>query len=201
VNDFYLNIWNDYFGEPGDLVYSEYGYKPDYEDSLNQYFTYRPDSVIQIESGSFPNLTFYIGWEQVTSDNLNLGFDLNSDASANTFYKTFGAWEQSLYKGALMIRPILGKEKVVGIPESKMPDALSVYPNPSSNGLVIIDLPETLSVSGYKTTLYAATGKQLISKPFSREENFSNLPTGVYLIQVIRPDGSMAGRSKLLINH
>jgi len=200
VNDFYLNIWNDYFGEPGDLVYSKYGYKPDYEDSLNQYFTYHPDSVIQIESGKFPNLTFYIGWEQVTSDNLNLGFDFNTDASSNTFYKTFGAWEQSLYKGALMIRPILGKEKVVGIPENNSRDALSVYPNPSNNGLIILRLPEAAENSGFNTMVFASTGKLLINKTFSREENFSHLSSGVYFIQVSRPDGSLVGRSKLVIN-
>jgi len=201
VNDFYLNVWNDYFGEPGELIYSKYGYEPAYEDSLNQYFTYKPDSVIQIEPGRFPNLTFYIGWEQVTSDNLNLGFDKNSDASSNIFYRNFGGWNQSLYKGALMIRPVLGKEKVVGIPDYFKTDKLSIYPNPTSSGVVIIDLPDGNKPAVMITTVFNSTGKRVISKPYNREEDFSYLPSGVYVVQVSDPSGSMTERTKLLINH
>ncbi|KAF0194825.1 MAG: hypothetical protein FD166_3346 [Bacteroidetes bacterium] len=201
VNDFYLNVWNDYFGEPGELIYSKYGYEPAYEDSLNQYFTYKPDSVIQIEPGRFPNLTFYVGWEQVTSDNLNLGFDKNSDASSNIFYRNFGGWNQSLYKGALMIRPVLGKEKVVGIPDEINPGRLSIYPNPTGSGRVIIDLPDGNKPAVMNTAVYNSTGIRVINKPYSREEDFSHLPSGVYIVQVSDPSGSMTGRTKLLINH
>ena len=99
-----------------------------------------------------------------------------------------------------MIRPILGKEKVVGIPDNNSRDALSVYPNPSNNGLIILRLPEAAENSGFNTMVFASTGKLLINKPFSREENFSHLSSGVYFIQVSRPDGSLVGRSKLVIN-
>ncbi len=199
VKKFYLNIWSDYFGEPGELVYSKFGYEPAYADSLNQFFTYKPDSIIQIESVRFPNLIFYVGWEQLTADNLNIGFDMNNDASANTFYRTFGPWSNSLYKGALMIRPVLGKEKVVGIPEAISVQSLLIYPNPTSDGLVVIGLQRKEQVSDYVTTVYNTAGNMVVNKVFSREEDFSLLPAGVYIIQVTAPDGIIAGRSKLLI--
>jgi hypothetical protein len=200
VKKFYLNIWSDYFGEPGALVYSKYGYEPAYKDSLNQFFTYWPDSVIQIEPGRFPNLIFYVGWEQLTADNLNIGLDMNNDASANTFYRTFGSWGNSLYKGALMIRPVLGKIKVVGIPETNAIQSLLIYPNPTSNGLVAIELSRNDYVSDCLTTVYNTSGNRVVHKHFSREEDFSHLPAGVYIIQITTPDGSVVGRSKLLIS-
>lgn len=201
VNDFYLNIWNDYFGEPGELIYSKYGYEPAFEDSLNQYFTYHPDSVIQIEPGRFPNLTFYIGWEQVTSDNLNIGFDKNNDASSNIFFRNFGGWNQSLYKGALMMRPILGKEKVVGVYEQHKSGTLSIYPNPTKDGKVVIELPVGSGISRYRTEVYNTTGKKILDKPYSREEDLSNLPSGIYFIRISDLSGSVTGNARLLINH
>ncbi len=201
VKKFYLNIWNDYFGEPGDLIYSKYGYEPAYEDSLNQFFTYKPDSIIQIEEEQFPNLIFYVGWEQSTADNLNIGFDMNNDASANTMYRTFGPWTQSLFKGALMIRPVFGKMKVVGIEEPGNSQTLKIYPNPSTDGRVVMQLSQSLNTSGYLTTIFNSTGKMVVNKPFSREEDLSSLPSGVYIVRITGPDGSVIGRSKFLINH
>lgn len=199
VKSFYLNIWNDYFGEPGDLVYSKFGYEPAWGDSLNQFFTYKLDSTIRIQAGNFPNLTFYVGWEQTSGDNLNLGYDKNSDASANMFYRTFGGWNQSLYKGAVMIRPILGKEKVVGLQENQAVQSMRIYPNPTYDGQVLVQLPDGWVSSRMRTTVYNATGMRLIDKPFSREEDFGNFSSGMYIIQVAAPDGTIAGRTKLLI--
>ncbi len=201
VKKFYLNIWSDYFGEPGDLVYSRFGYEPAYEDSLNQYFTYKPDSIIHITEEKFPNLIFYVGWEQLTADNLNIGFDMNNDASANILYRTFGGWSQSLFKGALMIRPVLGKESVVGIPENNSRHSITIYPNPTTDGFVIIQFDQDHSDSDFHTTVYNSTGKMMVNKPFSREEDFGFLPSGVYILRVTAPDGTLAGKSKFLINH
>ncbi len=200
VKKFYLNIWSDYFGEPGVLVYSKFGYEPAYQDSLNQYFTYKPDSIIYIDEAKFPNLIFYVGWEQITADNLNIGFDMNNDASANTFYRTFGPWTQSLYKGALMIRPVLGKEKVVGIPLAGSTQPLLIYPNPTSDGRVVIEPAGNNDFTDYVITVFNTSGLMVVNKPFYREEDFGHLPAGVYIVRLNTPDGSVVGRTKLLIN-
>ncbi len=200
VKSFYLNIWNDYFGEPGDLIYSRFGYEPAYEDSLNQFYTYKLDSTIKIEAGRFPNLVFYVGWEQSTSDNLNVGYDWNNNASANTFFRTFGEWQQSLYEGALMIRPVLGKLKVVGIPEEKTAGKLIISPNPSSGGLVRIDLPGNIQTNGLNVLVSGADGKTVLSQRYSREMDFSMLPSGFYLVQLSDAAKQVIGRGKLIIN-
>jgi hypothetical protein len=200
VKSFYLNIWNDYFGEPGELIYSRFGYEPAYEDSLNQFYTYKLDSIIKIEPGRFPNLIFYVGWEQTTSDNLNLGYDWNNDASANTFYRTFGGWGQSLYAGALMIRPVLGKLKVVGIPETKQAEKLIIYPNPSADGKIVIELPDEVRSNGLTLTVTGADGRILFQQAYTREPDLTMLPAGFYLLQLISDDHQVIGRGKLIIN-
>ena len=200
VKKFYLNIWNDYFGEPGDLIYSKFGYEPVYTDSLNQFFMYKLDSTVQITETDFPNLIFYVGWEQVTADNLNIGFDMNNNAQSNIFKRITTGWSNSLYEGALMIRPVIGKEKVVGIPDNNPAQSLLIYPNPTYNGLVKIQLPSGVRTNGCVTSVFNTTGKMLISRPFNSDEDFSILPSGLYFIQVTAQDGSIAGRSKLLVN-
>ncbi|HAH59845.1 MAG TPA: hypothetical protein DCL86_17050, partial [Bacteroidales bacterium] len=57
---------------------------------------------------TFPNLIFYVGFEQTTAANLNIGFDWNNDASGYTFWRAFGPWNSSLHAGTPMIRPVLG---------------------------------------------------------------------------------------------
>jgi hypothetical protein len=156
--------------------------------------------VIKIEPGRFPNLIFYVGWEQTTSDNLNLGYDWNNDASANTFFRTFGAWRQSLYAGALMIRPVLGKLKVVGIPETKPAEKLIIYPNPSADGKVVIELPEEVRPYGLTLTVTGADGRMISQQAFTREPDLSMLPSGFYLLQLFSGDHQVISRGKLIIN-
>jgi hypothetical protein len=200
VKSFYLNVWNDFFGEPGELIYSRFGYEPAYEDSLNQFFTYQLDSIIRIEPGRFPNLIFYVGFEQTTADNLNIGYDYNNNASANTYLRDFGAWKQSINTGALMMRPVLGKLKVVGVPENTTSGKLNVYPNPSPDGMIVIDLPDNQASHGFTTSISGTDGKTILILPYSRETNVSMLPPGFYIVQVNNSAGILIGRSKLIIN-
>ncbi|MBW6492032.1 MAG: T9SS type A sorting domain-containing protein [Lentimicrobium sp.] len=200
VKSFYINVWNDYFGEPGELIYSKFGYEPAYEDSLNKFYTYTLDSIISIEAGLFPNLIFYVGWEQTTSDNLNIGYDFNSDASKNTWYKTFGGWNQSLYKGAIMMRPVLGKLKVVGTPELTHHETLKIFPNPASSDLVAIEIPSGKKSDNLSVNISSADGKTIIIAPYNRDTDVSALPSGFYIVLVKDKNGKVVGRSKLIIN-
>ena len=200
IKSFYINVWNDYFGEPGDLIYSRFGYEPAYEDSLNKFFTYELDSILKIEAGSFPNLTFYVGWEQTTADNLNIGYDFNNDASAHTYYRTFGKWKQSIYPGAIMMRPVLGKLKVLDIPENEVAQKLKIYPNPASNDRVWIDLPKNTNNQDVTITILSADGKMLVKRPYQRETDISMLAPGFYIIQLTDRSGNLIGREKLIVN-
>lgn len=200
VKSFYLNVWNDYFGEPGELIFSKFGYEPAYEDSLNKFFTYQLDSVLKIEPGRFPNLIFYVGWKQTTSDNLNIGYDFNNNASEHTWYQTFGQWNQSIYPGAIMMRPVLGKLEVLSIPENSSTQKLKIYPNPTSQGMILIDIPDHSEKQDITTTIIATDGKVLYSQPYQREANVSMFAPGFYIVQLTDKSGNLIGREKLIVN-
>ncbi len=198
--NFYLNVWNDSFGKPGELVYSRFGYQPVFTDSLNQYFYYKLDSAILIEPGKFPNWIFYVGWEQATSDMLNIGYDKNDDASKYIFYKTFGDWTNSLYKGALMIRPIIGVENILSEHEKMNLTGLSIYPNPATISTVRIasNLPQS-EIHSYYIIITTTDGRVVSKLPYSNEININNLANGLYFIQLVKGNLTLATQ-KLIIN-
>lgn len=200
VQDFYINVWNDFFGQPGELIYSKFGAEPVFTDSLNKYFYYDLDSALLIDLGRFPNLIFYVGWEQTTDDNLNVGFDRNNNASQNLFYRTFSDWNSSLYEGALMIRPVIGKEKVLALEEKTSKMALSIYPNPTNGETVRIRT--NISQSEYKDytlKISASDGRLVKVLPFNTDVNVGNLVNGLYFVQLIRNNNIIAVE-KLIIN-
>jgi hypothetical protein len=201
VQNFYLNVWNDYFGKPGDLIYSRFGYQPVMEDSLNKFFFYRLDSAIMIEPGNFPNLIFYIGWEQVNDNMLNIGFDKNSEGQQHLFYRTFGpTWSTSQYKGALMIRPIIGKEQVLSFDEPTKASDFSVYPNPASTPSIKIRTGiKPSDYNRYKVSIVSADGRTLQETILSDELEVSRLPKGMYMI-LLRDGNHTLSVQKLIIN-
>jgi len=198
LKTFYLNVWNDYFGEPGELIYSRYGYEPQYSDSLNTFVLYKTDSIIQINNKTFPNLIFYVGFEQTSAANINIGFDWNNDASAYVFWKTFGAWSNSLYAGAPMIRPVLGKEKVVGLDEPAETGHLRIFPNPVADEWVMIELPEAKQSSIMFTRIYSADGRLVYEKPYTRENYIGELSPGFYMVTVSDPQIKVQATGKLM---
>jgi hypothetical protein len=200
VHSFYLNVWNDYFGEPGELVYSRFGYQPVMEDSLNKFFYYELDSAIFIEPGRFPNLIFYVGWTQTTDNVLNIGYDKNNDASSNIFFRTVEDWSTSLYKGALMIRPIIGEESVLSLPESVSVKQFNIYPNPAGGSKVKVRTDFSASAkSNHSIFICTADGRVIAQSPLLDEIDISNLSNGLYFIQ-LRRFSTIIGVEKLIIN-
>lgn len=200
VHSFYLNVWNDYFGEPKDLVYSRFGYQPVIEDSLNKFFYYELDSAIFIEPGRFPGLTFYVGWTQANDNVLNMGYDKNNDASSNILFRTVNDWNTSLYKGALMIRPVIGHENALSLPEKSPIKQFVVYPNPARGSKVKINTKFSTSInSNYSLHISTADGRIIYESLLTDEIDINNLPNGLYFIQ-LRNNNLIMGVEKLIIN-
>lgn len=200
VNSFYLNVWNDNFGEPGELVYSRFGYVPVYTDSLNKFFYYELDSTIVIEAGRFPNLIFYVGWEQSNEKVLNMGYDKNNDASSYIFYRTFGGWNNSLYKGALMIRPVIGKEQILAMEENPLSEKILLYPNPTSgNSIRIKTSILSRDFHNFSVRISASDGRIVYMVPLTNDIDISSLSNGLYFVQIINNHRIVAAE-KMIIN-
>lgn len=194
---FYLCIWSDNAGNPGDTIYSEI-VMPFYSDSLNQFFTYDLTRPVKITG------TFYVGWIQTTNDNLNLGFDRYNDNHSENFYNVNGKWLNSAYSGSLMIRPIVGKPIPVGISQSrKSKPALDIYPNPCSGSYIHLQISGSdimnLPLSNCSLSVTNLIGKLMFRTPYSSSVDVSSLSAGLYFLELTDPYGVPLGTGKFII--
>lgn len=179
---FYLNVWNDAGGHPGDTIRCQMGQKPHF-DGLNEFHMYIFDNPVIIDSGT----TFYVGEMQTTNDMLNIGFDRNRDTHENIYYSISGTWVQSAYSGTLMIRPLFGSP----LPKSSSSEnnllinaSFEIYPNPASDKLNIT-YPDDFSIEKSKVTISDIYGKTLYVNLFSNTIDVAYLSPGIYFLTII----------------
>jgi hypothetical protein len=140
--------------------------RPTYKNQINGFYYLEFEQPVYLPAGKF-----YIGWEQTTPFQLNMGFDqnyrINGVAAKNPdmwFRLQDGVWQKTKLEGALMMRPIVGKwlTPPVGVKETKPEshfDAV-VYPNPASSFLYIqVDSKEPVTAE-----LYDLAGKNILSQ-------------------------------------
>lgn len=194
VKNFTLTVWDDDGGKPGNVIYEQTGVFPKFNNRLNSYSTYVLDNPVPVGG------TFYVGWQQVTDDNLNLGFDVNRNARSHIFYNTFGNWSNTIYEGALMMRPILGNEKYahVGVEHQEEPQQpLVIYPNPASPG-------EQLNIKAKNTQpltiqLFDLQGKMHGTYQVSGNFRLPELSPGMYILRIQEKESGLLQMKKLII--
>jgi len=182
---FYICVWSSL--SPETLIYKSERKRPEFLDSINAYYTYLIDDTALLVSG-----TIFIGWQQLTDNNMNVGFDRNTNAQSNIFYNTDGSWAGTSFSGALMIRPLVGTDwqwyfSGLGEPAADNFDFV-IYPNPSAENNIHIGLPADYLASGKKnaivTEIYNNVGQLVYTKPFSETIDISPLNSGVYFIRL-----------------
>jgi len=87
---FYLNVWSDNNGKPGNLLVNQIGMRPAYSDSLNKFVRYYLDNPVEI------NGIFYVGWQKTIDKLENIGFDKNRINNSKIFYTDNGIWKNSI---------------------------------------------------------------------------------------------------------
>ncbi|MCX6304952.1 MAG: T9SS type A sorting domain-containing protein [Bacteroidetes bacterium] len=194
---FYLCVWNDNAGKPGDTIYSDL-VMPRYADSLNKFATYHIYPPLAITG------KFYVGWIQTTDDNLSIGFDRQNRSQNEIFYNTTGVWNNSSFEGSLMIRPIIGKPIPLGIGDIPANDVkISVYPNPCNSGLLHLCVPDSYDKTsnyGDGTILISdLVGHILLKTGFQQEINVTSLSNGLYFLEIRNRAGVRVGTAKFII--
>ncbi len=192
---FIFTVWSENNGLPDTVIYSEIGMRPEYADSLNEFTLYIPDTVMYLSS------PFYIGWEKTTEEMLNVGFDKNRDVHSKIFYNIYGSWQASTIPGAMMIRPIFGKDFTLNNPihESLNVDNILLYPNPVREQLFLKILQDNLQ-QGYSVSILNIYGK--IVRQFDdipAEINTAAFPEGIYLLLVKASDGTVVSQKKFIV--
>tara|TARA_B110000238_G_scaffold189626_1_gene221900 strand:- start:17 stop:1816 length:1800 start_codon:yes stop_codon:yes gene_type:complete len=171
---FQLTIWNNNGGQPGNIIHQQEVYPQHTENGTFHY--YYLDSIFQMLG------TFYVGWEQTTNDPLNIGLDKNKLANQYMFYNLGSGWNNSIYPGAWMIRPIVSMDEIILDQDEIKIENFKLYPNPTRQELNII-----LGTVNNIISIYNLQGKQVKQSFFSNSNcklSITDLSSGMYVVEV-----------------
>ncbi|MCQ2975803.1 MAG: T9SS type A sorting domain-containing protein [Bacteroidales bacterium] len=175
---FTLKVWDCLNGIPNNELYSQENLLIP-KDKYGQFVYFKFNNSVAVTD------TFFIGWQKVETEILNIGFDKSvSSAANNNYYNINGQWKKSTEKGNIMIRPSIGHISTPIAFELKTKHDLSVFPNPTTQYIKIFC--EEISYPT-KILIYNTIGKQIKSEYIydSEEEiDVSDLPNGFYLLQI-----------------
>lgn len=196
---FYLTVWADNNGKPGDTIYSRLAFV-NFTETLNEFYTYHLENPVRISG------TFYVGTIQTTDDNLNIGLDLSDNSEQYMYYNAVGSWQQSTLGGTLLMRPVIGKPIPVGIQGQRLHnETLSIFPNPCNSGtlhLILIENKEAAQPGkGWEIFIFDYTGRMIRSSPFQESIDVSNLPAGLYFLKAVQVSTGRICPGKFMITH
>ncbi|MDR0815747.1 MAG: T9SS type A sorting domain-containing protein [Bacteroidales bacterium] len=176
---FRIAVWKDEDGRPGEQIYlSDEEYSP---------LTTGEYTIFPLSAPLYIAKNYWIGWTQVTSGFLNVGFDLSSNDHGNLMYNSAGSWLTDGNYGTLMIRPYAGKPlkltTAAPVPTEKINAELTVYPNPATH-YIYVELSQAID-DGYELEIFGVTGQLYYKKPLT--DNYielSSLKQGVYILRL-----------------
>ena len=190
VDYFTLMVWGDNNGQPGEVLYSMASQLPCFnEDNYLQFVNYYPEEPIALEG------TFYVGFRQTHNTQLNLGFDQNNDARGHFFYKTTNEWRESFYRGAPMIRPVVGKAYDHSGIHTPQAASLRLYPNPTTGD---VHIGSDMETDGLQYQIFDVYGR-LIGHQDIRQGciHTSGLVPGMYIVKVLK-DNQVIATEKII---
>lgn len=188
---FNLCVWNDNNGKPGTRIYNREVWTM-FSDSLYEPVTYYLEEPVRITE------RFYVGMEQSTDDNLNIGFDRYYNSQDYLFFNVTGQWNTSAYSGSLMIRPVVGPPLPLGVDHTvaeKSP--LILYPNPASGILNVANLPA--GKTNLSALIIDITGREVMSANPHSSINISQLTNGIYILTVLDQEDRVLGRARFVV--
>lgn len=186
---FTLKIWSSL--SPETVIYQEINQKPTYINTINGYSTYVLDQIVPVSG------TIYIGFQQVAADGLHLGFDRNTVSNSKMYFNTVGTWNAvTVAPGTFMIRPVMGDTSLFsGINEFALEEAIQLYPNPTSDYInIYIKNPEKVKSLSFRSM----DGKLVYNADFSNVLDVSTLGSGLYFVEFLFMDNSIA-RKRIII--
>ena len=195
---FKIAVWRDNEGRPGEQVYiSSTVYSPKI---TGQFVQYDLDHEVYVTK----NKDYWIGWVQVTSGFLNVGFDRNYNDRGNLWYNN-GSWRRDVNNGTLMIRPVMGKRKdfatSVEMPEMVMDVRMKLYPNPASQYVRIeLESLEPAVFSDYMVEIYDVNGRLYHCAPYTgKDTDVSDYNAGLYFVRLIHRKSGHSQTQKLIV--
>ncbi|HRN41476.1 MAG TPA: T9SS type A sorting domain-containing protein, partial [Vicingus sp.] len=172
---FKLKIWSSL--NPEVLIYEQVDYYNPIYSFTNEFLNYNLTTPILLPAG-----TYYFGYENITSDFLTLGYDLNTNSKYNIFFNAEGIWQNSNYDGSLMLHPLFKyNDAIIGVDEvENEKSTIKIYPNPSQ-GIFYVKTSQAIEAH-----VYDLLGNLVAHFPKQRHTSFNlnSLTNGVYFIHL-----------------
>ena len=205
TNNQYINliVWNDYLGAPGQIVKQMTDVVPLSSDSLNKFHTYWFDAPVLVDKTAFPGLIFYVGWQQGSIDNLNIGLDRYTDSHTKRFFNVTGNWQNSdaQHAGSLMLRPIVGLENPLSTPENRPENTFSIFPNPVAGSSFSITLPPGWNESdNISIEIFDASGRLVQKGNYTTVQNCDHYTPGIYLVRLVNRSTNKMLSQRLIVS-
>lgn len=180
---FDVYVWGNNDGKPGEVIYKLEDQMIEWNENLYQFTYYKFEKPIQVSG------TFYVGLRQQEKTSINIGFDVSRDNSKYNFYKVGEDWKNSSFAGSFMIRPMVGSEYFIGVDENQsVTEELNIYPNPARDVLYLDGMNADECA---ELVIYDVTGRNVKTVSFCNELNVSDLNNGIYMLRVVKVDGSV----------
>lgn len=200
---FLLTVWADNAGVPGDIIYQDdyfESHSPIYSGSIEgfKYYTFTRD--LYLVDGYLPvDEIFYVGWQNISEQSLNIGLDWNIDNSDKVFRNTSGEWLNSAFDMSLLIRPVFSTalDYTLSNPRENTTEVnpINIYPNPTSDLVNISGLPENSLIS-----IYDMSGRLVKSVANESQLTLEDVVSGVYLVNITNEQSETIYSSRIIKN-
>ncbi|MFY0672724.1 MAG: T9SS type A sorting domain-containing protein [Bacteroidia bacterium] len=133
---FNIIVWSRLFPEPIEIARIS-SVKPVYTDLNNGFALY------ELTEPVFVSTQFYVGWEQFSVFNLNVGVDLDyryfndNQPNPNLYFNAAGQWENSKIVGTPLIRPVFGSDATLSRNDVWVENEMTIYPNPAKDFILL----------------------------------------------------------------
>lgn len=176
VNDipFKLTVWDD-LSSTGNILYQQEVFP--YHTQNGNYYTYLIDEPFKLVG------TFYVGWEQITEDLLNIGLDKNNVSNSYMFYNIGSGWNQSSYFGSWMIRPVLSMKPIVSSVDYVSFDT-KIYPNPVDTYCFVKTSENNCIIKVF--SVHGVMQKKIFSKNSLTKLDLKDFSSGIYFIEILQ---------------
>jgi hypothetical protein len=200
AESFKLTVWSSL--SPETIIYQQTAnsfYSPIYSNS-NEFLSYPLDVPLILNAG-----TYYFGWEKITPNFLNVGFDVNNNSKTKIWFNAVGVWETGSFDGSMMLRPVFGttQDPVVSVKDNAViiNDDFNVYPNPANN-IIYFDRNGNLNSSDYSIEMFNLSGQVMLSSitSLSNQLDVSNINNGIYFIRFINIETHQVITKKIIIS-
>jgi hypothetical protein len=164
------------------------------------YIPILPDYIVAEAENLTVEGDFYIGYEVDIDVVLNIGFDINFDASDYHFYDLGMGWFPTNLTGALMMNPVLGaplpEEYVLDVNEEVLSSFnFEMYPNPVQSSLYLKS-----NVTNGRIDIIDMLGRTILHSNWNANAviNVEGLQTGMYILRLTDLESGKSASSQFV---